>query len=173
MTVGVSTTAALGMMAGYGIADQAAADKPVLLPIDETLGATMVPVVPTVPPAAPIATTLPVDTAPPQVIVVVIDGATGRQISGDVDLSTLAASPPDAAIAASSPDATATTNGSAATPAAVPVAAPTAVDLAVPAPTPAAVPAPTPAAVPASTPAAAPAAAPAPPPQPAATSGGS
>ena len=168
VTVGASATAVLGMIAGYGIADQAAADKPVLLPLDETASpapapASMSPE--TVPPAAGV----PTPTEPPQVIVVVIDGATGLPIAGSFDLSTLAATPPGAADAtpvdnaaeSAATPATAPAPAAATTPASVPVptpvAAPVAVDLAVPAPPPPAAAAPPPAAAP----------------QPQATSGGS
>ncbi len=173
VTVGASTTAVLGMMAGYGIADHAAAGKPVLLTADEAAsiaipGAT-VPVV-----AVPAATAPPDLTAPPQVIVVVIDAATGQPISGDFDLSKLAAAPPDAAgTPTSSGQATGTPTAAnpapvaAPTTAPAPVAAPAAVDLAVPAPPPP--PAPAPAAAPQPAAAPAPAAAP----QPQATSSGS
>jgi hypothetical protein len=99
VTVGASTTAVLGMMAGYGIADQAASGKPILLADGKAIAAPPLADAgtPIVPAAAP-----PTDapqTVPPQVIVVVIDGATGQQVSGDLDLSTLAAAPPDAATA--------------------------------------------------------------------------
>jgi hypothetical protein len=176
VTVGASTTAVLGMMAGYGIADHAAASKPILLAADEappaaTPGAT-------VPAAAiPADTTPPTVTSPPQVIVVVIDAATGRPISGDFDLSTLAATPPDAAGATTSgqPAGTSPATNAATAPVAAPapaatpapVAAPATVDLAVPAPPPP--PAPAPAAAPQPAAAPAPAAAP----QPQATSSGS
>ncbi len=162
VTVGASTTAVLGMMAGYGIAEQAAASKPVLLPADQLAAPAPAPAT-----TIPAASTAPASSAPPQVIVVVIDGATGQPVSGDLDLSALGLAPasgPSTTPAAHDPASPPPTDVAPQAPAAAPapVPAPAAVDLAVPAPPP-----------PAPAPAAASAPAPAPAPQPEATSGGS
>jgi hypothetical protein len=129
VTVGASTTAVLGMMAGYGMADRANADAPSLEAV----------------PAAPLDTAAPVvapTTQPPQVVVVVIDGATGQQIGGTGTLSdttVLDIRPHGDELAANGgavPDSipvgsgTATAAAPASEPA--PVAAPVAIDVAVP-----------------------------------------
>ena len=147
VTVGVSTTAMLGMIAGYGIADGMTTEAPTAAaaaPVAPVASAPVIPPAsPTTSPAAPVAT------APPQVIVVLVDGRTGRPVStttgsgiGVLDevLGTVVTSP-----ASASPDSAPT--GTPTTPP-VPVAVPTAVDLAVPAaprPAPQAAPAPQPA----------------------------
>lgn len=166
LTVGASTTALLGMIAAYGIADG-------LVSADTSTAGTIAPDVPlpasasTTPPATVPPATLPPTTAPttvpPQVIVVVIDSATGLPISTSVGtgddflqttldgLTTGATQPvPDGTAPAATAPAASQPSSSPATPTATPAPAPA--------------PAPTPAPAPATTlaPAAAPAPAPAP-----------
>lgn len=168
ITVGVSTTAVLGMIAGYGIADG--------LTSESSTDATPAPDVPlaTIPPASPTTTpTVPVTTAAPQVIVVLVDAQTGRPIStttgtGEGVLDQALGALPESTPAAPAPDPGATPAAEVApatTVAPAPVQAPAAVDLAVPA-----VPTPAPQAAPS---APATQAAPAPAPAPQASSGGS
>jgi hypothetical protein len=151
VTVGASTTAMLGMIAGYGITERMAASKPTLVADDR-------------PPATPATATRSapaptITTAAPQVIVVIIDSATGKPIS-PADPSALdpLESPQTPATGASTP---AAPDSTAPATALGPVPAPQVVDLAVPVPPP---PAPAPAA---------PTAPAAPGPAPQASSGGS
>ena len=109
ITVGASTTAMLGMMAGYGIAEGRADQSPTLEPVAEPGGvidAASVAAVPTT-----LATSA---TTPPQVIVVVVDGRTGEPIDTDAlaqaaidgDLATgttVAAASESTAVAATEP----------------------------------------------------------------------
>ncbi len=163
LTVGASTTAVLGMMAGYGIAESKAAQAPTLEPgtVDDLAFAAATPIPTTL---APVAETTPT-VAPPQVIVVVIDGATGQPIDR------LAQAALDGEFTADSPGAT--TSGAADPGALTPATAPAAPPPATPAPATAAAPAPQPVTVAVPTPAPAPAPAPVPAPAPQAKSSGS
>lgn len=166
ITAGASATAVLGMIAGYGFTDAlTSAAGPSDPPSGTPVGTPGDEVTEPVPPASATVTPLApsLAAAAPQVIVVVVDGATGRTLSttsgtGDVpiDLATERSAPVPAASAEPAPP---QEPAAATPPAPVPVAVPAAVELAVPAP-----PAPT-----------APAAAPAPAvaPQPQAVSDGS
>ena len=175
-TIGASTTAVLGIMAGYGIAEESAASDPVLLPPDQPFTSVLGAGQGTPPPASSATTT-------PQSIVVVVVDQNGRLISTSnpsvlTDPSLLASLPPRTSSSASTtvvpeslPPSDSGTAAPRASAAPVPVPAPATVDLAVPAPPPP--PAPTPQAPAAQTPAAqAPAPQPAAP-QPQAQSSGS
>jgi len=109
VTVGASTTAMLGMMAGYGYADRTAANRPVLVAADQP-------------------TPAPSTTVAPRVIVVVVDGATGEPISP------AAVSPAGGTV--SGPPTTAADQPSVTTTTLAPVVAPQVVDVAVPVPPP-------------------------------------
>lgn len=170
ITAGASATAMFGLIAGYGIADGLTEE-----PADATVSTNGGSAAETIPPASP--TVTPVAATPaPQVIVVVVDGTTGRTLAtttgtGELatDLAAAGVTQPtdttsDTASEAASDTASDTADAApAAAPAPTPVAAPVTVDLAVPAPPPPSTPA---AAAPA-------AAAPAPAPQPQAVSDGS
>ena len=132
VTVGASATAMLGMIAGYGIADAFASvdPQPAAQPADTAAVLPVTTSAAEVPPASstmtPTAATAP---SQPQVIVVVVDGATGRTLSttngsGDLaaDLASVGVVPVrDSTVAVAAP---------------TPVAQPVAVELAVPAPPP-------------------------------------
>ena len=168
ITIGASTTALLGMIAGYGIADGLTNEPP---EATGSVPAAPAPIVRAAPiaPASPTTTPpAPVTTAPPQVIVVMVDAATGRPISTTTGsgegvlesaLGSLPGSTPAPAPAAddAAPSSSSAGTSAPAAPAAPAPAAPAAVDLAVPA-------APQPAPAPAG---------PRPAPQPQASSGGS
>lgn len=176
LTVGVSTTAMLGMMAGYGIAEGRADQAPTLEPVTDPPGpsdATPVAAVPTT-----LATpTPPTPTAPTQVIVVVVDGRTGEPI----DTGALAQAAIDGELGGEvggglTADTTVAATSASPEPAASePIAPPTPVPAPETPTAPAPAPAPKPVAVdvPTPVPAPAPAAAPAPAPRPEASSGGS
>lgn len=152
ITVGASTTAMLGMMAGYGIAEGRADQSPTLEPVAEPGGAidaTSVAAVPTTL-ATPAA-------APPQVIVVVVDGRTGEPfdtdalaqaaIDGELATGTTAAAASEATTVPANEPAAATASAPAPTPEPTPAAsAPQPVAVAVDVPTPVPAPAPAPAA---------------------------
>lgn len=129
VTVGASTTAVLGLVAGYGFADRVATADQVVSPgtaiaasADESAGAPDPRAAALAPPAA---AGQPV-TAPPPIIVVVIDGTTGRPITTvDESLDKTVRTQPTSTQAA--PAATTV-------PAPQPPAPAVAIDLAVPAP---------------------------------------
>ncbi len=79
VTVGASTTALLGMMAGYGIAGRAAASDTA----ETQIAAAVDPPSPTIPPGG-----TPAAAEPARVVVVVIDATSGAPIS-DVDAAIL------------------------------------------------------------------------------------
>jgi hypothetical protein len=122
----------LGMIAGYGITDRMAASKPTLVADDR----------PTAPPSGAVRSAPPtITTTAPQVIVVIIDSATGKPIPpadpsalGQLETSQI---PGTGAPVRAAPESTAPV------PTLAPVPAPQLVDLAVPVPEP---PAPAPAA---------------------------
>ncbi len=158
VTVGASTTAVLGMMAGYGIADRVAASDPVVVPAGDVALPPAVAQPPTGP-LAPPAAAPNVATTAPQVVVVMVDTATGALIAtGDAslldDLQRATATPIDGTMPAdtATPETTASPTPTAppAPSTLEPVTAPIAVDLAVPAPPP---PRPAPAAAPTPAPA--------------------
>lgn len=174
ITVGASTTAMLGMMAGYGIAEGRADQAPTLEPVTDQAGA--IDAAPGAAVPTTLATTTPTTpTTPTQVIVVVVDGRTGEPIDTDAlaqaaidgelggELAadtTVAATPASPEPAPSEPTADQATGPTSETlPEAAPAPQPVAVAVDVPTPVPA--------------PAPAPAAAPAPAPRPEASSGGS
>lgn len=147
LTVGVSTTAMLGMIAGYGIAEGRSQQTPQLEPVT---GATGDPDTAVATPA-PIPTTLATTTIPPQVIVVVIDSQTGLPIDTDalaqaaIDGELEAGTAPGSSAASVVPLDTGTDTPAPATDpasAAAPTPAPTPVAVDVPTPAPAPVPAP-------------------------------
>lgn len=149
VTVGASTTAMFGMIAGYGIAEGMAASKPTLVADDR----------PPAPPAAAAPSVPTITTAAPQVIVVIVDSATGKPVSpADPSAIDPLDAPQTRATGASTPAASESTPPATAL---APVPAPQVVDLAVPVPPP-----PAPAAPPAP-------ATPSPAPAPQASSGGS
>lgn len=162
VTVGASTTALLGIIAGFGIADGRSAEPAT------TAAPEPVPGSPGLVPPASASSTPPAaaaPTAPPQLIVVLVDAATGRTLGTTTDGATSAealelSAAPAVATDASAPStvdtpatdsvpSTSVAPPAGAPAAAVPVAAePATVDLAVPAPPPAAAPASAPAAAP-------------------------
>jgi hypothetical protein len=125
VTVGASTTAMLGMIAGYGITDRMAASKPTLVADGR----------PTAPPAGAARSAPPtITTTAPQVIVVIIDSATGKPIPpadpsalGRLETSQI---PGTGAPVRAAPESTAPV------PTLAPVPSPQLVDLAVPVPEP-------------------------------------
>lgn len=175
VTVGASTTALLGMMAGYGFAGRAAESDTA----EVSTVATVDPPPPTVPPAG----SAPTTTEPERVVVVIIDATSGTVIS-EAAVSLLDEAGLDATIdrlleGGGEPPPVSTTTPppdlAAPNPAELPpvpttptVVAPATVDLAVPEPPP-----PPPAPAPASAPATASAPAPAPAPAPQAETSGS